>query len=337
MAITGKELAALLNVSEAAISMALNNKPGVSTGTRKRILEAARKKGYDFTKLPSNSQAPVSQGSVVFALYKKSGAIVSDNPFFAQLTEGISAACSKAGYSLNVQYVYDYDDVSTRLEDFKLSGCKGILLLATEMHKADIIPFEQSNLPMVLLDCCFNDHSANYVLINNMQGSYIATEYLIKRTNSQPGYLQSDYPIQNFLERADGFYKAIRSNGMSTSRSIVHKLAPSLEGAYSDMITILNNNDQLAKCYFADNDLIAAGAIKALKEYNYNVPGDISVIGFDDIPLCTMMDPPISTIHVSKEYMGRLAAGRLFDLIKDPEPVTTKIEIETRLILRGTT
>ncbi|WP_022767550.1 LacI family DNA-binding transcriptional regulator [Butyrivibrio sp. NC2007] len=333
MAITGKELAAKLGVSTAAVSMALNNKPGVSTETRKLILETAKENGYDFTRLPV-VKSQKNLGNIVFALYRRSGAIITDNPFFSQLTEGISSCCVRSGYYLNVQYLYDFNDVGQKLKDFVSSGCKGIVLLGTEMHKEDLKLFENAEVPVVILDCYFSDYPANYVLINNMQGAYIATEYLIKKKHSQPGYLQSSYPIQNFSERADGFYKAIRGNGMSTSRSIVHKLAPSVDGAYSDMLSINNNGDQLAKCYFADNDLIAAGAIRAFKESGYKVPKDISVIGFDDIPLCTIIEPTLSTIRVPKQQMGEVAAQRLIELIKSDRNVNTKIEVETKLILR---
>ena len=101
-----------------------------------------------------------------------------------------------------------------------------------------------------------------------------------------------------FEERADGFYKAIRKNGMSTSRSIVHQLTPSIDGAYSDMKELLKNNVELSTCYFADNDLIAAGALRALTEAGYRIPHDISIIGFDDMPLCTYTIPALTTIHV---------------------------------------
>ncbi len=334
MSITGKELATMLGVSEAAISMALNNKPGVSRKMRKLIIETARENGYDFTKFSTIPQNNKNLGNIVFALYKKSGAIVSDTPFFSQLTEGISSACENNGYFLNIQYLYDYNDINTKLNDFKSSGCRGIILLGTEMQKEDLKLFEDSGLPIVVLDCYFPDYPANYVLINNMQGAYIAAQYLIKKCQSQPGYLQSAYSIQNFTERADGFYKAIRANGMATSRSIVHRVAPSVDGAYSDMLSIIQSGDQLAKCYFADNDLIAAGAIRALKECNYNIPKDISIIGFDDISLCSIVEPKLSTIRVPKEHMGEIAAARLFELISDSKSINRKIEVETKLIVR---
>ncbi len=335
MGITGKELASMLGISEAAVSMALNNKSGVSTKTRKLVLEVAREKGYDFTRLPANTEKAKNLGNIVFAFYRKSGAIISDNPFFSQLTEGVSTACEKEGYYLNIQYLYDHNDIEGKISDFAATGCKGLVLLGTEMQKADLEKFENIKIPLVILDCYFADYSANYILINNMQGAYIATDYLFRKSHTQPGYLRSSYPIQNFMERADGFYKAIRNNGMSTSRSIVHTVAPSVEGSYCDLMTIIQNGDPLAKCYFADNDLIAAGAIRAFKESGYKIPKDIQVIGFDDIALCTCVEPAISTIQVPKEHMGEVAAKRLFELIDDPKQITTKIEVETKLIIRS--
>jgi len=333
MSITGKELAAKLGVSEAAVSMALNNKPGVSTVTKKLIIDTAKEYGYDFTRIPS--QPAKLQGNIVFAQFKKSGAIITDNPFFSELTEGIGNSCQKFGYFINIQYLYEHNDINAMLQDYASSGTKGIILLGTEMNINDLRLFSDQKLPLVVLDCYFSNHPANYVIINNMQGAYIATEYLIKKCRSQPGYLQSDYPIQNFMERADGFYKAIRTNGMSTSRSIVHKLAPSVEGAYSDMLSYIKGGDSLAGCYFADNDLIAAGAIKAFKECGYRIPKDISVIGFDDIPLCTITEPSLSTIRVPKKEMGEIAANRLFELINNKNITNIKIEIETSIIKRG--
>ena len=92
--------------------------------------------------------------------------------------------------------------------------------------------------------------------INNVQGAYHATNFLISQCRCQPGYLHSSFPISNFEERANGFYNSIRYNGMSASKSIVHKLTPSQEGAYSDMKAIIESGEELATAYFADNDQI---------------------------------------------------------------------------------
>lgn len=87
---------------------------------------------------------------------------------------------------------------------------KGILLLGTEMEEHDIKPFTRCGLPVVLIDNYFEALNLDCVTINNLQGAYLATDYLIKQTHAQPGYLHSAYSITGFEERADGFYKAIR-------------------------------------------------------------------------------------------------------------------------------
>lgn len=334
MSITAKELAKIMGLSEAAISMALNNKPGVSTKTRKRVIDKAKELGYDFSRIEEQTEPVAYNGTIYFIIYKKNGAIVGDTPFFSQLSEGIDIGCKETHFYLNVSYLYEGDDVQFQLSEMIRLGCKGIILLGTEMSESDFAPFSNLRIPVVVLDTYFENTSANYVLIDNVQGAYQAASYLIQKCKCQPGYLQSTYSISNFLGRADGFYKAVRRNGMSTSKSIVHRLSPSMEGAYADMADLLHQGEEPARCYFADNDLIAAGAIKAFKEAGYRIPEDIAVVGFDNMPLSTYIDPTLTTIHVPKQYMGMMAARRLADLLTSKTANPIKIEIATTLIVR---
>lgn len=121
---------------------------------------------------------------------------------------------------------------------------------------------------------------------------------------------------------------------MSTSRSVVHHLSPTVDGAYCDMKAVIKSGDELTRCYFADNDLIAAGAMRALSEAGYRIPEDISVIGFDDMPMCTYITPPLSTVHVPKQYMGEIAVKRLAEIINSTSASHVKIEISTEIIKR---
>lgn len=332
MSITAKELSHLLQLSEAAVSMALNNKPGVSTGTRQRVIDAARQHGYDFTRIQETQEPRTEKGTVSFIIYKKHGAIVSDTPFFNQLTEGIEFGCRRMHYSLTINYLYGDDDVPRQLSSF--SYCNGIILLATEMKYEDFQPFHALDIPIVILDTYYENLKYDCVLINNFQGAYQAACYIIKKTKCQPGYLRSSYPIGNFSERADGFYKAIRENGMSASKSQVLSLTPSVEGACEDMRELLRSGEEPVRCYFADNDLIAAGAMKALKEQGYRIPEDVSIIGFDNMPLCTYVEPPLTTVNVPKHYIGELAVSRLITVLSSAENYPVKIEVGTRLIKR---
>ncbi|MCM1026283.1 MAG: LacI family DNA-binding transcriptional regulator [Roseburia sp.] len=335
MSVTAKKLAETLGLSEAAVSMALNNKPGVSTATRQRVLTAAKEQGYDFSRLnEAESVSRSMKGTLYFIIYRKHGAVVADTPFFSELSQGIDSGCKKHHYYLNVFYLDEDENTRERLQSMIHFDCRGILLLGTEMQAGDLEPFLRLKLPLVILDTYFETLAADYVLINNMQGAYLATDYLINHCKSQPGYLRSSYSINNFQERADGFYKAVRSHGLPTSRSVVHLLSPSLEGAYADMLEILRAGEETASCYFADNDLIACGAIKALREYGFRIPQDISVIGFDNLPVSSYAEPSLTTIHVPKQDMGEAAVRRLAHITENPKEAPVKLEISTQLVKR---
>ena len=335
MGITAKELAKKLNLSAAAVSMALNHKPGVSTQTRRLVIDTAEKYGYDFSRVMERRQQLTNV--IYFIIYKKYGAIVADTPFFSQLSEGISRECKRQNLALKISYVYEEAAaIEQQIADIRGSDCSGILLLGTEMEAKDVAPFLSLSCPLLLLDAYFETLPCDCVLINNIQGAFIAAMHLIRKYKKQPGYLQSAYQISNFSERSSGFFKAIRFCGMSASKSIIHRLTPYIEGAYADMREILKANEELAPCYFADNDLIAIGAIKAFKEEGYKIPEDIAVIGFDNLPLTSVIEPALTTIHVPKQYMGEIAAQRLSAIINAPGQPPLKTEVATTLIKRKT-
>lgn len=328
MSISAKELAQKLNISAATVSMVLNRKPGISEKTRNMVIEAAKEYGYDFSKKWDSGEA---KGIIQYVIYKKHGTVVGDTPFFAQVIEGIEQACRAEGYELSITYFYENQDIGSQIQALSSKNCQGILLLGTEMDVDYFPPFAKLKVPMVVLDTYFEELNCDSVLINNVQGAYRATNYLIEKGMTEIGYLRSSYPIGNFDERADGYYKALRHHGIPTGHPYVHLLTPSMEGAYADMVEILKGHPPVASAYFADNDLIAAGAMRAFKENGYRIPEDISIIGFDDMPICEFLDPPLTTMEVPKKRLGELAVKQPIQKILQEPKVTTKTEISVKL------
>ena len=327
MSINAKELAKKLHLSATAVSMALNNKPGVSTQTRNMIISEAEKAGYDFSKLATKSN---KSGDIYCVIYRTHNAILNYSPIFSELIEGIEQECRENGYRLKTLQIYEKtDDVQKCLEDLRINGCVGIILLGTEITPSICEEFLQLHIPMILLDSYFDSVNCSSVLINNFQGAYLATNYLIDRCGKQPGHLCSSYIIKNFTERKNGFQKSIREHGMSVGRSPSHELSPSIEGAFTDMLTIIDDGTPLAECYYADNDLIAIGAIKALKMRGYKIPVDIAVIGFDNIPESKVLDPPLTTIDIPRRFMGQTATRQLIYQLMWPSTHCVKIEVST--------
>ena len=329
MSISAKELAQKLKLSAATVSMVLNRKPGISEKTRNMVLSAAREYGYDFSR-KGDPDAP--RGVIQLVIYKKHGAVVADTHFFAQLTEGIDHGCKEAGFELQISYFYANQDIDAQVRALADKTFHGLLLVGTELEKEYFHYFSGLKMPLVVLDTYFEELDCDSVLINNVQGAYLATNYLIDSGHEKVGYLRSSYPIGNFSERADGYYKALRHHKLPTDHPYVHRLTPSIEGAYQDMLRLLKEEHiETAQAYFADNDLIAAGAMRALKECGFSIPDDVSLIGFDDMPMCDFLEPALTTMEVPKQYLGRLAVERLVHRISRTAEAPIKIEVSTRL------
>jgi LacI family transcriptional regulator len=121
---------------------------------------------------------------------------------------------------------------------------------------------------------------------------------------------------------------------MSIATSITHELPPSVEGAMSDMLEIIDSGTQLARSYFSDNDLIALGAIKAFNVRGYKIPEDVAIIGFDNILEGKIIEPSLTTIDYSRIFMAQIVVRTLIDSIKNPVPHTATIAVSTRLVKR---
>lgn len=331
MEISAKELAQLINVSPATVSMVFNNKPGISETTRELVMRTAAQYGYTGkTSQPAPSAAKIIQ----LINYKKHGKIAADTPFFSQLTEGITQECYRQNAALHISYFYENMDMSAQLSSLKEVDCIGILLLATEMGKEDFKKFKDFRVPIVVLDCYYDELMFDCVLINNIQGAFKATSYLLQCGHQKIGYLRSNIEISNFAERADGYYKALRAHNISTSHPYVHAISPTAEEGCQDMLAVLDSKPDLADAYFADNDIITAAAMKAFRERGYRLPEDISIIGFDDMPLCDMMEPSLSTMRVKKQELGATAIQRLMDRVENNQREYLKMCMATKLIKR---
>ena len=336
---TAKELAKKLGISAASVSYALNGKPGVSVETRNKVKEAARTYGMNF--IPLNYSNQVKQ-TIYLIYYKKQGPRVIDNTFdntfYSSLAEGITRTSKDYGYHIHLRSISNSVELNKELMELNHLNSIGIIILATEMTREDIIPLAFSRLPIVLLDNHFRSGKINSITIDNQYSSYSATDYLCRKYKKQPGYLQANVPITNFVERRQGYEMAILQNGFSKARSIIHQLSMYPEGTYADMLEILKKGAPTARCYLADNDFIAIGAMKAFKEQGYRIPEDVAVIGFDDLPIARFSDPALTTIHVPIHYMGALAVERLHEIAADPveNDYPLNIQVNAGLVIRDT-
>jgi LacI family transcriptional regulator len=328
MPVTANEIARIAGVSAATVSMVLNNRPGVGEETRKKILCLAKEMGYEKQQHPN--RRPLK--SLTLLIYKKHGDVVSDTPFFAELIQGIEMETRKDDFSLVISYFYESYNSRQQLGAISSSSSRGVILLATEMVSADIDRFMPLQIPMVILDNTFDDVDLDSITINNIQGSMQAVKYFERMGHKKIGHLRSSVGINNFFERRDGYLKAM--NNRTDPRYTV-SISSTSDGAYEDMKKYLSSAPEIPTAYFADNDIIAISCIRALREAGYHVPNDISVIGFDDVPASSLIDPPLSTMRVPKKNLGILAVERLLKRINGDKSESIRIAVNTSLVTRG--
>lgn len=333
MPITARELAGMLGVSTATVSIALNGKKGISDETRKMILDAAAQYG-----VRKDTRYNAASRLITLVVYKKHGKVYGETPFFSALIEGISAQVVDSGYRLQLTYFYASQDPAEQCRSIFTSGSEGLILLATEMMEEDFPPFANAPIPVVMLDCDLKTSCYDCVTIHNQQGVYLAVKHLLDNGHRKLGYLRSSVVIPNFTERYVGYEMAIASSPFREQcSSQVVRVSSTVSAAYEDMNAYLARNPQLPTAFFADNDIIAGSCIRALIEHGYRIPEDISIVGFDDIPSAVLSTPALTTVHVPKEHLGRYAVQRLIDRIQSGDSTpTVRHSINTSLVIRDT-
>ena len=326
MKISIKLLSEMTGYSQATVSNTLNNKKGVNRETAEKIRKAAREAGY---------AADWRVSSVKLVMYRASGAIVNDSPFFSSLISGVEEEGRSFGFdTLIYNLTRDSGDYEGQLQELCGDPSTALLVLGTELEEEQAKRFEEAMSPVLVLDNWYEGLSLNAVLIDNVDGAARAVHYLAGKGHQDIGYLKGSYRIKNFLYREEGYVRALREKGLEYRPEYTFSLTPSMEGAYADMTSLLQTEPDLPTAFFADNDMIALGAVRALQQNGYQVPGDVSVVGFDDLPFCAISNPPLTTIKVYNREMGRAAVRRLVEMAKHGADYCTKIQVRSSFVER---
>jgi LacI family transcriptional regulator len=164
--------------------------------------------------------------------------------------------------------------------------------------------------------------------INNIRGSTQVVTYLKQLGHTRIGHLRFSVGINNFYERREGYLRAL-PKGVNPAYTVT--ISSSSDGTYRDMKKHLASGPEISSAFFAGNDIIAISCIRALREEGFHIPGDVSIIGFDDIPAAAI-DPPLSTMGVPKKSLGILAMERLIKQIGRETSETVRIAVNTTLI-----
>jgi DNA-binding LacI/PurR family transcriptional regulator len=330
-----KDVAKAANVSAATVSLAINNKPGVSEATRQKILQITQA----LINATPNQFSPNGGGvkAIRFLKIIKHGHVLNrdHNVFIASYLDGLESEARNKGYHLEVTTL-DTTDSTAIQAALCHPNFQGLIVLGTELTEQDMCIFEPFGIPMVFIDTEYEHLPFNFVDMNNLEAAYQIIKYFSDNGHTQIGLVKTTVETGNFRLREQGFYNALQYYKIPLNRSYIFEVDSTFDGAYRNMLQLLHKKSTvLPTALFAANDIIAYGCIKAFKEFGLQVPEDISITGFDDLPLCALMEPPLTTMKISKKHIGRTAMKLLLEKIESNTMVSSKIIIGSELVVRN--
>ncbi len=306
MVVRIKDIAEKANVSMATVSLVINGKPGIGEKTREKVLRIAKELNY---RIPDSLyREKMGNGTIRFLKIAKHAHTVNRDHevFIADYTDGLSREATINGYGLEIN-TFKTSNIAELVDTVKHLGQKAIIALGTELDFKDIEHFERLKIPVVFIDTYFDFFNYDFIDMNNIDAVLKIIQHFVENGHQEIGFLRSPVKVRNFRLREIGYKNALRHFQIPYNEKYVFSVDSTIDGAYSDMLQILKKGVKPPRALFSTNDIIAYGCIKALKERGFSVPEDISIIGFDDLPLSAVMEPPLSTLKVSKTRIGKIA------------------------------
>jgi LacI family transcriptional regulator len=319
-------------VSPGAVSLALNNKSGVSTELRRHIVSVAERLGYSKISPELKSDRNIN---IRFLKIAKHGHVINDehNAFITEYLLGIEEAASSRGYKLEISF---FNKISCEeiAESQRKSSVNGFIILGTELNAYEPECFSILPAPFVFIDSFFTHSLWDCVDMDNQDGVYKAIECFYKMGHRRIGFINSKYQTRNSKMREAGFIEAMEYFSLSIQKKYFFRIDQAYDQVIADMGKILSKKPQLPTAVFCVNDNIALGCIKAFQNYQIRVPEDISVIGFDDLPSSVFSNPPLSSVRVSNRQIGRRALEKLVERITGSEELPETILVAGKLVQR---
>lgn len=333
---TMETIAKRVGVSKMTVSRVLNNHPYVSEKIRKRILGLMKELKYR----PNLSATILSRRSsrtlgLILQFYNNN---VLSTHYLMQVMHGVEQTLDNYGYNLVlfsriIPKRKHYEDIT----GWYFSGLvKGFIIIAPPKNSELVKTLIKEDATFVVVSARTDYKNMSYVDADNTAGAYTATEHLIKLGHTRIALLSGPDDSENANEREAGFRKAMADYDLKINRSFMAKGEFEQKTGYRNMMKMLRGSSR-PSAVFAANDLMALGAMQAIREKGLRIPRDISIVGFDDIDLAQSAEPPLTTIHQPSKMLGELAAEYLVNYSKEKGTPPIQRVLDVSLVVRNST
>lgn len=327
MKITIKDIAKMANVSVATVSRVVNNHPqGVSENKRAEILKLVEE--YEYT--PN-----LIAKSMVTNKTECIGLLIPDilNPFFQNLARGIEDYAMQQGYSV---FLCNTDNQPSKYLNYvkamRSKNVDGLIITGYPPEIADEVGKLLAKAKVVIIDRYIEESNYCQITTDNFTAAYQMTDYLIEMGHKQIACITGVKDLYINDERIRGYQRALEKHDIPYDEGLMFEGDFQLASGEYNTELILNSTS--ATAIFCFNDMMAQGAYKTCKKLGKSIPEDISVVGFDDIYVAELMNPPLTTVSQKSYKMGNMASRILIDWTKEDELEQKHITLANKLVKR---
>ncbi|MEG1002301.1 LacI family DNA-binding transcriptional regulator [Clostridium sp.] len=324
------DIAKEVNVSKTTVSMVLNNKDhNISDETRQKILKKARELNYVPNYLAK---------SLITNKSYSIGVIVPDiqNPFFSEIAKAIEKIAEKNGYSMVL--CNTFNSIKKEKNHINLLMSKSIdgVIIAPVSDENESLKMLQSNgIPFVVVDRLVKDFEKfNGVFCDNREGISLGVDFLYKKDKRKIAFVGGDSGLETSNRRLNSYIDKVNELGILNDDLKIYA-DYSMEGGFSATESLMKRNIEIDAIFYS-SDVMAIGGMKYLLRNGYKIPEDISILGFDNINICSFIEPELTTVAQPISKMGEESINLLLKLINKEAVETDIIKLEPYLIERGT-
>lgn len=328
---TINDIAKIAGVSRSTVSRVLTDNPNVKVSTREKVKAVIEAHNYQ----PNSLARGLALGKInVVAL------IIGDirNPFYSELTWVIEGILNRNGYLVVLcDSEYDIEKEELYLKAVKQYGFSGVVMTSAMESENLISILKSMDCPVVLLNRYIKSFEEDVVVLDNFQGGYIATKHLIDLGHTKIGIITGPLNSTSSMERFNGYKSALQDYGIKYREDFVMHGNLKVESGYEYGVSLLKRKSTKPTAVFAGNDLMAIGIMEAYKNMGMNIPENLSLVGFDDIPLASTPSINLTTIRQPFRELGETVAELVLKRINNERLEYKKVIFSPQLVIRGTT
>lgn len=324
--VTIHDVARCSGVSVATVSKVLNGRDGVSAATAKRVKGVIEELGYESSIVARSLRS--RRTSVIGVL------LPGFEPFSSEVVKGISEELTRSEYDL-LAYAGAGGSARAGWEHRSLTRLSGTLIDGALLVTPTVVEAD-SSIPVVAIDPHVGPTRVPFVDSDNEGGARAAIAHLVELGHARVAFVSGRDDLESSRARERGYRGAMHEAGLDVPESYVitgEFLHDSARGAAASLLA----QEHPPTAVFAANDVSAIAVIDEARERGLEVPRDLSVVGFDDVPEATRAKPPLTTVRQSMHEMGGKAARMMLDLLAGRPLEASHIQLPASLVIRGTT